>query len=103
MTHARQEPNLVRFAPCDFNVDLWSCSAPPPQGLPHHHLAHTTTRRTTQRIASEPAICTPQRLVPFRALADLLTSEEFDKLTVLFDWLRDNLEQDRATSRQHRS
>jgi hypothetical protein len=36
-------------------------------------------------------------------LADLLTSEELDKLTVLFDWLLDNLEQDRATSRQHGS
>src|SRR4029450_1349183 len=57
---------------------------------------HSSTR-------SEPAICTPPRLVPFRALADLLAREEFEALTVLLDRLLDNLEQDRATSREHRS
>jgi hypothetical protein len=36
-------------------------------------------------------------------MADRLAREELETLTVLFDWLLDNLEQDRAKSRQYRS
>jgi hypothetical protein len=64
---------------------------------------HRTTRQPAVEPSAEPAICTLQQLVRFRALADLLTSEELETLTVLFDWLLDSLEQDRATSRQHGS